>query len=657
VWSLIVAIAVLGALVAVPAEGGPDVEAGRGRPPRSAHRWQWPERRTPSTTTTVGTRSTPSVTFPMAAATTEATATTAPSAASRISAASLPATSAPAGGPVAPTEPSVTTTSAETARPGASTTEEPVATTPPPTPALAASSIPMNAAAVQAQPARPTGTSASTPTTSGATSTTTAAPAITSTARPTSTTTTQPTTTATTTTTTARPATTTTTQPTTTLTTTTATTTTRPATTAPPTTAVPRPVAEPPASGPLDTACRNPVAVQPPAADLAARVAAAPPGTCFRLAAGEYRFQDVTPKDGMTFLGAGRSDVVVLGSATAENAFNGAARNVTIGRMTLRGFQGSAGHKRQQQAAIRGSVGIWRTGSGELASGWLIEDVEASGNYALGLLLGDRFTVRRSTFADNGVAGIGGDATTGGLVQGNVVSGNGYLQLTGYEANGGGMKFTQAAGPGEPLVIDRNEIHHNKGAGVWCDIGCTGFEVTGNYIHDHDSFGVVVELSSNAVIRGNLLVDTNTWTDFSRDFNGGAITVAESSGVTVEGNYVDGARAGVVVRQTRRPVLPQEEFLYRYAGVNWVSGDVLVRGNVYVRTEAIGISTGRTGAGMIGDPATIRFEANVYGGAASMAFWWEGGRRLDLQGWQAAGRDLGGSASVPARPVWTGLTS
>lgn len=386
-------------------------------------------------------------------------------------------------------------------------------------------------------------------------------------------------------------------------------------------------------------------------------MAAAPPGACFRLAAGEYRFQNVTPKDGMTFLGTSRSEVVVLGSASAENAFNGSARNVTIGRMTLRGFQGSAGHKRQQQAAIRGSAGIWRTGPGELASGWIIEDVEASGNYALGLLLGDRFTVRHSTFADNGVAGIGGAATSGGLVHGNVVTGNGYLQLTGYEANGGGMKFTQAAGPGEPLVIDRNEIHHNKGAGVWCDIGCTGFEVTGNYIHDQDSHGVVVELSSNAVIRNNLLVDTNTWTDFANDFNGGAITVAESSGVTVEGNYVDGARAGVVVRQTRRPLLPQEEFLYRYSGVNWVSGDVLVRGNVLVRTGAMGISTGTTGAGMISDPASIRFEANTYGDAGAMAFWWEGGRRLDLRAWQDAGRDLGGAAVAPGRPVWAGVTS
>ena len=411
-----------------------------------------------------------------------------------------------------------------------------------------------------------------------------------------------------------------------------------------------------PIPGPLDARCSAPVSVRPPALDFAAVVAAAPPGTCFRLAAGEYRFHDVEPKDGMTFLGASRADVAVVGSGLTENAFHGTARGVTIGRMTVRGFQGSAGQLRQQQAAIRGSAGIWRTAPGQLASGWLIEDVELSGNYALGLLLGDRFTVRHSTFAANGVAGLGGADTHGGLVQGNVVTGNGDQQLTGYEANGGGMKFTEASGFAEPLVIDHNEVHHNRGTGVWCDIGCTGLQVTGNYIHDQDSHGVVVELSSHALIRGNLIVNANSWTDFAHDFNAGAVTVAESSGVTVEGNYIDGARAGVVVRQTRRPVLPQEGFLLGYPTINWTSGDVLVTGNVVVNTRAMGVSTGTTGAGLIADPSSIRYVANTYGDPRSVEFWWDGGRRFDFTAWQAAGRDIGGGGVAPARPVWTALT-
>ncbi|MDH4365662.1 MAG: right-handed parallel beta-helix repeat-containing protein, partial [Acidimicrobiia bacterium] len=318
---------------------------------------------------------------------------------------------------------------------------------------------------------------------------------------------------------------------------------------------------------------------------------------------------------------------------------------------------GTGGHKPQQQAPIRGSAGLWKTEPGQLASDWLIEDVEASGNYALGIFIGDRFTVRNSTIADNGVAGIGGAESHGGLIEGNVITGNGDRQLQGYEANGGGMKFTEASGGDNPLVIHRNEIHGNKGVGVWCDIGCTGFHVIDNYIHDQDSHGVMFELSSNALIKGNLIVNANTWTDFSRDFNAGAITVGESSGVTIEGNYVDGAKAGVVVRQTRRPILPQEQFLYNYPTVNWTSGDVYVKDNVIVNTKAMGISTGRTGGGMISDPGSIRYEANTYGNPGSMEFFWDGGDRYNYQEWQASGRDHGGDAQAPGRPAWTALSS
>ncbi len=412
-----------------------------------------------------------------------------------------------------------------------------------------------------------------------------------------------------------------------------------------------------PGRPPLDSYCTNPVSVSAPASDLANTVANAAPGTCFKLQPGEYYFRDVVPKDNMTFLGADRGSTVVIGSGDAENAFHGTAKGVTIGRMTLKGFQGTAGQKPQQQAPIRGSAAIWKTGPGDLASDWLIEDIEASGNYALGIFIGDRFTVRNSTIANNGVAGVGGADSDGGLIEGNVVTGNGAQQLEGYQANGGGMKFTEASGADNPLVIHHNEIHGNKGVGVWCDIGCTGFQVIDNYIHDQDSHGVMFELSSNALIKGNLIVNANTWTDFTRDFNAGAITVGESSGVTIEGNYVDGAKAGIIVRQTRRPVLPQEQFLYNYPTVNWTSGDIHVKGNVVVNTRAMGISTGNSGSGMISNPGSIRYEANTYGNPGSMEFFWDGGYRYNYQEWQASGRDHGGEAQAPGRPAWAALSS
>lgn len=397
--------------------------------------------------------------------------------------------------------------------------------------------------------------------------------------------------------------------------------------------------------------CEEAMSIQAPANDLASIVSNAEPGTCFSLAPGEYRFSGVVPKDYMTFLGSGRDEVIVIGDSGKENAFSGTAHSVTIAQMTFRDFTGNGGQKLQEQAPIRGTRAIWLSDRGEMATDWLIEDIEASGNAANGLFLGDHFTVRDSTFSDNGIAGIGGSELVGGLLEGNNVFANGADQASGALINGAGMKFTGAGTPEAPLVVSANEVHNNIDNGIWCDIGCNGFEVVDNFIHDHRSRAVMIELSSNTYIADNLIVDSNTWTDYGRDFNAGAITVAESSSSVVEGNYIDGAKSGIIVRQTRRPG-PSEGFLNNYQGVTFVAADVVVRDNSIRDTEAMGVSTGVTGNGIITDLGSIRFEGNNYSGASGMAFWWAGQTRLSYDDWLAAGRDGGGSTSVGEPPAW-----
>ena len=407
----------------------------------------------------------------------------------------------------------------------------------------------------------------------------------------------------------------------------------------------------PSAYRPLDIGCEEPVTVAAPGGDLASVVASSEPGTCFVLEPGEYRFHNVVPKDYMTFLGSGRTSTIVRGDGSTENAFHGTATGVTIGRMTLTGFRGDGGTKAQEQGAIRGTSALWASDRGQMATQWLIQDVEASNNLATGIFLGDHFTIRNSTITNNGISGLGGSELVGGLIEGNVVSGNGEEGATGVYANGGGMKFTQAGTLDEPVVVRGNEIHGNSGIGVWCDIGCQGFEVIGNYIHDQTSRAFMYELSSHAIVSGNLMVDANSWSDFSRDFNAGAITIGESSDVVVEGNYIDGAVAGIIVRQTQRPVRPQENFLDGYEGVTYLSERIEITGNVIVNTEAMGISVGATGRGLLPDPSTIVFQGNIYGSPGRMAFWWANGERYDHASWQSSGRDTGGG-SVPPRPDW-----
>lgn len=402
-------------------------------------------------------------------------------------------------------------------------------------------------------------------------------------------------------------------------------------------------------AGLLSASCNTPVSIQAPRSDFASVVAQHPAGTCFVLEAGTYTFHDVVPKDDMTFVGVATDTVIVDGNGY-ENAFHGTADGVTIADMTFRNFNDSAGTTRQEQAPIRGTAAIWQSDRGVMATNWLITDIVSHSNYASGLFLGEHWVVRNSIFHSNGVTGIGGDELLGGLIEKNIIHSNGAQQAQGALVNGGGMKITQAGTPTHPVVVRNNEFYDNQKIAIWCDIGCDGFHVIDNYIHDHYSRGVMYELSSNLVVRGNTILRSNTWTNFAGDWNAAAITVGESRDALVENNLIDDAKAGVVIRQTNRPA-SSEAFLNNYPYVNWVSSNVNVRNNIISNTGKMGISTGLTGAGQITQPETIVFTGNTYDNAGAMNFWWNNGQQVTFADWQAAGRDTTPSGSQSSSPM------
>lgn len=403
---------------------------------------------------------------------------------------------------------------------------------------------------------------------------------------------------------------------------------------------------------PLDVGCGNAVAVNPPAADLRAVVAGAEPGTCFRLAPGTYTFSDVRPKDYMTFVGTDRDDVILQGTSSTENAFSGTATGVNIGRMSIVGFQGSAGEKRQEQAAIRGTRAVWASDRGQMATEWLIEDVAIRDSYATGVLLGDNFTVRGSVFSGNGVTGIAGNEIQGGLVIDNEITGNGFAsESEAYLANGAGMKFVQSGAAGNPLVVARNKVHNNSKIGIWCDIGCNGFHVVDNYVYDYGGTAIVFEISTNARIVGNYITHTESMPRREWDFSVTGLTVRESSNVVVEDNYIDGAHLGLNVKQTKRPALPEEEFLYRYDNVNFVLSDITVRDNQVSNVRVSGVDITSSGKG-IARLDTVRFIDNTYDDVNAMVFRWDEQRKMSFSQWQSSNRDAGGGNGVDGPPEW-----
>jgi len=394
-------------------------------------------------------------------------------------------------------------------------------------------------------------------------------------------------------------------------------------------------------------ACATPVAVVPPAASLADTVNQAPAGTCFMLAPGTYSFHNVVPKDGMAFIGSATDQVVVDGTGH-ENAFHGTAADVVIAQMTFDGFDSSGGTSRQEQAPIRGTPGLWQGVRGEMAANWLVSDIVSENNYASGIFLGEHWTVRNSVFRNNGVTGIGGNLIVGGTIENNIIHGNGAQQATGAATNGGGIKITQAGTAEAPVVVRNNELYDNEEIAVWCDLGCGGFQVLDNYIHDHRSQGVMFELSNNLVVRGNTILRSNTWTDFLGDFNAAAVTVGESRDALIENNRIDLAQAAVAIRQTARPY-PNEN-LSIYINLTYVSGGVTVRNNLIGQVGNVGISTGTSGVGLIGDPGSITFTGNTYQSPEAMSFWWNDGRTMSFAQWQAEGRDTTSAGTQPSAP-------
>jgi len=302
----------------------------------------------------------------------------------------------------------------------------------------------------------------------------------------------------------------------------------------------------------LEQSCDASVTVNPPGSNLAELVNTYPAGTCFYLPNGNYSFGNMKPKDGMKFTGESRSGVQINGNGF-ENAFHGISKNVKIKNMTFHNFNNDAGQNPQEQSPIRGSNNIWANAGDPLADGWMIDNIESHSNIATGIFLGHNFKVTNSIFRDNGITGMAGDDFLGGYIYNNAVYGNGINRATGALSNGGGIKFTKAGSADNPVVIEQNEVYDNTTVGIWGDVACHGFRVINNDVYDHEAHGIFYEISDNAYIADNTVLNNSPrYSNMPKNWCRGGITIAESKDVLVENNTVTNSRGGIVVQQTYR---------------------------------------------------------------------------------------------------------
>lgn len=137
-------------------------------------------------------------------------------------------------------------------------------------------------------------------------------------------------------------------------------------------------------------------------------------------------------------------------------------------------------------------------------AGVRLRNVRVSQNATTGLLVvADHVTVAKSTFADNGLAGVRGSEAYYLDFTDNVVRHNNTEHFN-YAPTAAGLKFTRS----RHVRIERNNFVRNIATGIWMDESSYDVDVVGNRVVDNRNHGISFELSekvnvSNNVVAGN----------------------------------------------------------------------------------------------------------------------------------------------------------
>ena len=143
-----------------------------------------------------------------------------------------------------------------------------------------------------------------------------------------------------------------------------------------------------------------------------------------------------------------------------------------------------------------------------------------------------------------GVKG-GGDGVRDLTIVGNEILDNNTEGFdTGWEA--GGIKITNGTG----VTIQSNVVTGNVGAGIWCDIDCSGVDITGNRVGENSRAGIMFEISRGAHIADNVVWD-NGW-GFATWAWGAGILISSASDALVERNTVAWNADGIAVVSQER---------------------------------------------------------------------------------------------------------
>jgi hypothetical protein len=209
---------------------------------------------------------------------------------------------------------------------------------------------------------------------------------------------------------------------------------------------------------------------------------------------------EIEAKDGDTFIGA--PGAVINGQNLNSVAFdastaNGPSSGVTVEYLTIENF--TAGSSGDGEAAV----------DHDLGPNWTIQYDTIENVAGVGISMGSNTVVEHDCITDNGQSGIQSFGESNLTVNDNEISYNDsagrYDQVNSPVQCGcaGGIKFLETDG----AQITGNYVHNNGDVGIWLDTDNTGINISGNYIAKNYNEGILYEISYNAQITNNTLVE------------------------------------------------------------------------------------------------------------------------------------------------------
>ena len=206
---------------------------------------------------------------------------------------------------------------------------------------------------------------------------------------------------------------------------------------------------------------------------------------------GSGQYTQIIPGPGSTYVGA--PGAILDGRQDNLYAFGGSATGVTISYLTVQNFGGEGENQDQ---------GVVNVNS---ASGWTVDHTTLKDNAGAAIMLGSHNTLSHDCLADNQQYGFNAYSPNGPVdlvLKNNEIAGNDTYNWEAHSPDcgcTGGGKFWDV----KNAVIENNWIHDNHSVGLWADTNNRGFEFRNNYISGNYDYGLIYEISYNAVIEQN----------------------------------------------------------------------------------------------------------------------------------------------------------